>query len=186
MKGPVSTSATQRIPVFQNAFETASGGFTLDDSALTAGSTITAGSLIGFDEATRKAKVMKGGVLQANALDSATTYRILKNSNLVVGMTINLAGGTPRAITQIDTNNASYDTLTVGTTIGVAGTAGDLIAVSDIGSTAPKGLLLNDTVVDTDVELDVVIRATVYHRRISPVAATLKAMLPNIIFSESY
>lgn len=189
MLGLNKESVTSGIPVFQKDFETAQGGFTLDETVLAAGTIIKAGTVMGFDEATRKAKPLKGGVLQANATDSATTYRILKGSNAVVGQSINLTGGTARAITAIDTSNANYDEITVGTTIGVAGTAGDTLFVSDDGYTKAKGLLRNDATVPATgytETVSVVIRGTVYHRRIPPVSAAVKALLPNIIFSESY
>lgn len=186
MKGPVLTSTTSGIPIFQEIITTAQGGFTLDDSAITAGTVIKAGTVIGFDESTRKVKVAKSAVLQASALNSATTYDVLKGHNLVVGMTVNLPGGTGRAITAIDTSDPSYDRLTVGTTIGVAAAAGIMIAVADIGTTAPNGLLLEEVTADTNSEISVVIRGVVYHRRIPPVAAATKLLMPNIIFSESY
>lgn len=186
MKGPVLTTTTSGIPIFQEILTTAQGGFTLDDSALTVGSTIKAGTAIGIDEATRKVKVAKSAVLQASATNVATTYRVLKGHNLVVGMTVNLPGGTGRAITVIDPSNPSYDEFTVGTTIGVAANAGIMLAVADIGTTAPNGLLLEDVLVDTNAEISVVTRGVVYHRRIPPVAAATKLLMPNIIFSESY
>lgn len=182
-------SATSGVPKFQKILETAQGGFTLDESVLAAGTVIPAGTVIGFDESTRKAKPFKGGVLQANATDSATTYRILKGSNVAVGMSVNLTGGTARAITAINTSNGSYDELTVGTTIGVAGTAGDVLFVTDDGYSKAKGLLLNDATVPatgTTETISVVTRGTVYHRRIAPVAATVKALMPSVHFSESY
>lgn len=188
MKSRVLTTGTSGIPVFQYVEESASGGFVLDDTAIASGVTIKAGTVIGFDESTRKAKVAKMGVLQASATNVATTYQVLKGHILAVGMSVNLPGGTARAITVIDTSNASYDTLTVGTTIGVAAAAGIMIAVSDIATTAPNGLLLFD--VDQDsvqhVEIAVLLRCTVYHRRIPQVPASIKALLPNVIFSESF
>jgi hypothetical protein len=177
------------IPVFQKELETAQGGFTLDETVLSAGTVIKAGTVIGFDESTRKAKPFKGGVLQANAANNATTYRILKGSNVAVGMSLNLTGGTARAITAIDTSNANYDELTVGTTIGVAGTAGDVLFLNDDGYTKAKGLLRNDVEVPASGVTEfvsVVIRGTVYDRRIAPVATSVKTLMPNIIFSQSY
>lgn len=182
-----STSAG--VPVFQAQFEAAQGGFTLDESTLPAGTVIPAGTVMGIDESTRKAKPFKGGVLQANALNNATTYRLLKGSNAAIGMSINLSGGTSRAITALDTTNAAYDEATVGTTIGVAGTAGDVVFVTDDGYTKAKGLLRNDATVPasgTTETVSVVIRGTVYHRRIPPVAKSVQALMPTIIFSESF
>ncbi len=186
MKGPVSTSATTGVPVFQLVHETASGGFVLDDSTIAAGTELPAGTVIGFDETTRKAKVGKIATLQANATNTATEYRVLKGHKLVVGMSIFLPTGTARAITSIVTTDPDYDALNVGTTIGVAATAGDAIYVNDIGATAPKGLLYAPVTVETNTDLAVAIRATVYENRIQPVANSIKALMPNIIFSKSF
>ncbi len=182
-------SVVPGVAIFQKILETAQGGFTLDETVLPAGSVIKAGTVIGFDELTRKAKAMKGGVLQANAANNATTYRVTKGSNIAVGQSVNLTGGTARAITAIDTSNAAYDEFTVGTTIGVAGTAGDVVFVSDDGYTKAKGLLKNDVTVPAAGLVEtvaVVIRGTVYERRIPPVAASVKALMPTMIFSQSY
>jgi len=187
--GIQSETASQSVEVFQVVHETAQGGFTLDETVLAAGTTIPAGTVIGFDEATRKAKAGKLGVLQANATDSATAYRVTKGHNLAVGQSINLTGGTARAITAIDDSDPDYDELTVGTTIGVAGTAGDAVFVVDDGYSKAKGLLMNEVVVPASglVEtVSVVIRGTVYERRIGPVPASVKALMPNIIFSQSF
>lgn len=187
MKGPVLTSASLGAPVFQEIITTAQGGFVLDETVFPAGTILKAGTVVGYDESTRKAKVLKGGVLQASATNVDTTYKVLKGSNILVGMSLNLPGGTARAITAIDNSNASYDLLTVATTIGVAAAAGIMIAVTDIGSTSPDGLLLFDTEVDTaNTEVAVVLRGVVYHRRIPPIPASIAALLPNVILSESY
>lgn len=183
------TSATQNVEAWQLVLETAQGGFTLDETVLPAGSVIKAGTVMGFDEATRKATPYKGSTLQASATNVATTYQVNKNSNIAVGQTVNLAGGTPRAITAIDTSNANYDLITVGTTIGVTGAAGDAIFVVDNGFNKAKGLLQNDVEVPASplVEsVSVVIRGTVYARRIPPVSTAVRALMPSIIFSDSF
>ena len=169
--------------------ETAQGGFLLDDAAfVTDGEVIPAGTPIGFNESTRVAKVCKVGVAQANATNVATTYKILKGSLVKVGMSINSGAGTARAITEIDKTNADYDLLTVATTIGVAVTAGDCIFVSDAGYTGVKGLLYEDVTINSlgTTDVAVALRGTVFARRISPIPATVKALLPLIIFSESF
>lgn len=189
MLGVKSETASYSSEKFQLIKETAQGGFTLDESVLPAGTVIPAGTAIGFDESTRKAKPLKGGVLQANATDAATTYKVLKGSNLAVGMTVNLTGGTQRAITAIDKSNADYDEFTVGTTIGVAASAGAQVFVNDDGYTKAKGLLMNDAEVPASgftETVSVVIDGTVFSRRIAPISAAVKALMPNIIFSESY
>lgn len=185
----VKSTTTQPIPVFQKIYETVQGGFQLDETVLPAGTLIKAGTLMGVDEATRKGMPWKGGVLQTAALNTDVTYRFLKGSNLAVGQTINLPGGTPRAITAIDVSNANYDQITVGTTIGVAAAIGIGAFVNDNGNNKPFGLLLNDTEVPVSGQSEtfsVVPRGTVYDRRIPPIPASLKALIPSILFSQSF
>lgn len=187
MKSPVSTTGTYGVPVFQTVLETAQGGFTLDDTALTAGADLAPGLVVGFDESTRKAKIAKMAVLQAAATNVATEYRVLKGHTLKVGNSIKVEdGGTARAIDSIVTTDPDYDAINVLTTIGTAGDAGDAVYVDDIGYSAPKGLLYAPSIAEGNAELAVMIRGTVYHRRIAPVPAVVKAKMPNIIFSESY
>lgn len=187
MKGITKSTLNSGIPIFQKIIETAQGGFTLSEPTLAAGTTVPAGTVIGYDETTRLAVVAKFGVLQANALNSDTTYKVLKGSNLVVGMSVNLPGGTARAITAIDTSNTAYDTFTVGTTIGIAANAGIGAFVSDAGYNAGlKGLLMHDHDVATGEDIAVVIRGTVYANRIASVPASIQALIPTIIFSKSF
>jgi hypothetical protein len=187
MKAIVKTSLNAGIPIFQKIIETAQGGFTLSEPTLPVGTTVPAGTVIGYDESTRLAVVAKFGVLQAAALNSDVTYKVLKGSNLAIGMSINLPGGTARAITAIDVSNANYDLLTVGTTIGVAAAAGIGAFVSDAGYNAGlKGLLMHDHDVAVGEDVALVLRGTVYANRIAPVPASIQALIPTIIFSKSY
>lgn len=183
------TTVNSGAVLFQKVLEVAQGGFTLDDSGFSVGATITAGTPIGFDETTRLAKVAKVAVLHADAANNATTYQVKKGHYFKVGSSINLAGGTARAITVIDTSNAGYDVLTVGTTIGAAASAGANVFISDAGYTAVKGLLYSDVVLDANglADIAVVLRGTVYDRRIvAPIPASVKTSLPLIIFSQSF
>jgi hypothetical protein len=183
-------TATGQIPIFQAQFETAQGGFTLDESVVAAGAIIKAGTVIAYDEATRKAKPFKGAVLQAAVTNVATSYPVLKGHNLAIGMTVNLPGGTARAITGIVTTDPNFDTIQVATTIGVAANAGIGLSVTDTGSTGTVlGLLRNDVEMPAagiTATLSVVIRGTVYERRIPPVSAAQKALMPTMIFSQSF
>jgi hypothetical protein len=177
------------IVVFQDDVKVAQGGFLLDDAAFTTdGLVIPVGTPIGFDESTRIAKVCKVAVAQANATNSAVTYKVLKGHLLKVGSVINSGAGSAQAITAIDTTNADYDVLTVGTTLGVAVAAGDAIFVADAGYTGVKGLLYEDATINSNgvVDVAVVLHGTVYARRIPPVPATIQAKLPLIIFSQSF
>ena len=182
------TTVNTGIPIFQKVLEVAQGGFTLSDAAFPAGSTVLAGTPIGFDETTRLAKVAKYAVAQANAANNATTYPVQKGHNIKAGSQIKTGASGAQAVTAIDTSNANYDVITVGTTLGVAVTTGDSIFVDDAGSQTVKGLLYSDVDVDSNgiVDIAVVLRGTVYARRIPPVPASVQAKLPLIIFSQSF
>lgn len=169
--------------------EVSQGGFSLQDTAFaTEGQIIPAGTPIGFDESTRVATVAKLGVAQAGAADNATTIKVLKGHVLAVGMTIKSGASAGKAITVIDTTNADYDVITVATTLGVAIATGDALFIDDAGYTGVKGLLYEDAVIDSNgiADITVVLRGTVYARRITPVPASIQAKLPLIIFSQSY
>lgn len=190
---PVKTVVNSGVQVWQKVLETARGGFTLDNTGLATGLTIPAGTLLGYDESTRKAAVLKTATMQAAAADDAVAYKVLKGSAFAVGDDIaSVKGGKAYAITAIDTSNSDYDQLTVGTTLGVALVSGDVIFQSSAtGATvaaynvAPKGLLYEDTDVAADVDVSVVIRGTVYARRIPGTNAALQGLVPLIIFSQS-
>lgn len=188
------TYGTSDIPVFQGYgkdIQLAQGGFNLDTTGLVSGTVLKAGTPMTFDESTRKAKPMATAVVYENAGGSATQYKVKKGSILKVGDNFGKTkGGAAYAITAIDTINADYDLVTVGTTIGAV-TAGDLVFASTAtGATAAalpaiKGLLYADAIVASGESVSVAIRATVYARRV-PYSADIAAALPGIIFSQSY
>jgi uracil-DNA glycosylase len=184
------TSANSGVPIFQTVLETAQGGFTLNDNHYTSGTaSIKAGTPIGFDESTRLAKVCKIATAHANATNVATTYQVKKGHPFKVGSSIKVNASGAQTITVIDTSNADYDVLTVGTTLGVAVTAGDVYFIDDAGYQNVKGLLYADVAIPADGEVaaDVVLRGTVYERRLpSPVGASVKAKIPQILFSNSF
>jgi len=192
---PVKTTVNGGVPVFQSRLENAMGGFVLDDSTLTAGNTVKAGHPLGYDETTRKAKVVKLAKVYENATNSATTIKVYKGHHFKVGDYIaKTVGSAAYAVTAIDTSNAAYDSFTVGTTLGVVLTADTdvLFQSSATGASAAaysvtaKGLLYEDTEVGSNVSLSVVIRGTVYERRAPAVTAVVKTALPHIIYSQSY
>jgi len=192
---PVKTTVNGGIPVFQTRLESAIGGFVLDDSALTAADTVKAGQPMGYDEATRVAKVVKLAKVYENATNVATVIKVYKGHHFKVGDYIAfIVGDAAYAITVIDTSNAAYDSLTVGTTLGDALTADTSIlfqssatgAAAAAYSVTAKGLLYEDTDVADGVSVSVVIRGTVYERRVPAATAAVKTALPHIIYSLSY
>lgn len=65
--------------------------------------------------------VVKYAKVQANATDSATKIKVYKGHDFKVSDVVFAAeNGAAYAITAIDTSNAAYDELTVGTTLGAA------------------------------------------------------------------
>lgn len=187
---------TNSIPIWQGTgkdIQLAQGGFALVATGLAADTVIPAGTPFVFDEAARTATMMGSGYLQANATNSATTYRLVKGHTFKVGDYLSaVAGGTAYAITAIDTSNSAYDVATVGTTLGVGYSAGQvLFASSATGATASaypavNGLLYDDTLANAGESVSLVIKGTVYARRI-PFAytAALAALFDDIIFSQS-
>lgn len=81
---------------------------------------IPEGTVIGAPES-GKCHVVKYALVQANAANDATTIKIYKGHNFKVGDKVfAVESGKNYAISAIDTSNAAYDQITVGTTLGVA------------------------------------------------------------------
>lgn len=186
------------IPIWQGTdddIQLAQGGFYLAATGLPAGTIIPAGTGFVFDEATRAATMWGGAVLYADAGNTDVTYQVKKGHTLIVGKYLAaVSGGKAYAITAIDTSNAAYDVLTVGTTLGAALTAGaNLFASTATGASAAahaaiNGLLYDDKLATVGQDVSLVIRGTVYARRIPYAYSTAFAALTglkNIIFSQS-
>lgn len=191
------TDFTGEIPVWQGLgkdIQLLQGGVLLTTTGIPTDTVIPAGTPVVVNEATRTATFLGTGVLYANAGGTDTDYQVKKGHTLKVGdyFATGAAGGKAYAITAIDTSNSAYDVVTVGTTIGAA-TAGDLMYASTAtGATASAypvitGLVYADTVVGESgvaEEISVVIRGTVYARRV-PYNTTIAAALTRIIYSQS-
>lgn len=195
--GITRTPTKSGIPVYQGTakdIQLLQGGCLLNTTGLTAGSIIPAGTPVVYDEVTRVASILHNARAQANAGASAVNYPVEKGHSLAVGdyLASGAVGGKAFAITAIDTSNASFDTITVGTTIGAV-TAGDLLFASTAtGATASalpaiNGLTYDEVIVSSNISLSVVIRGTVYARRV-PWSAAIEALsgLKQFIYSKSY
>jgi hypothetical protein len=188
------------IPVFQRdkAFQLAQGGFTLDKTGLVAHQILLSGTPLVFDEAARTAVVLRTAKLFADAANNATTYSVLKGSPLKVGDYLAaVSGGAAYAITAIDTTTfTDHDVVTVGTTLGVALTAGaSLFNSTATGASAAalpaiNGLLYEDTIVAVtgiNQTVSAVVRAFVYARRTFYISALASVSgLDDITYSQSY
>jgi hypothetical protein len=187
MKALVKQSTSLDTPVFQAIYETVQGGFVLDETVLALGTTVKQGTVIGFDEATRKAKIAKYAVNLNASSANDTTYEVAKGHNLAIGMSVKVAGGSAQAISGINTTNPAFDVITVGTTLSASAVAaGAAIFVDDDGFNKAGGLLFDEVDVAVGADITVLNRGTVYERRIAPVPAVIKALIPNIIFSQSF
>jgi hypothetical protein len=192
---PVKTAVSYGVVVFQKVYENAQGGFTLSTTGLTSGYTIPEGAPFGYNEATRVATLLKTAQMYSSATNTDTTYQVKKGHAFAVGDYLaQVVGGKAYAITAIDTSNANYDVLTVGTTLAVTLSAGDVLFKSSAtGASAAvldvtvKGLLFSSKVVGSDDSVSIVVRGTVYARRYTPgYPSAVQTALSNIIFSQSY
>lgn len=180
--------------VFQEVLENAMGGFILDTTGLPADKLVLQGTPVKFDESTRVAQILICAEIYENADAAAVDYKVKKGHFFSVGNYLAAAvGGAAYAITAINTTNADYDTLTVGTTLGALSTGDIVFKSSATGAAAaalavtPKGLLYQDTKVETNSPCAVVLRGTVYARRVANgLHSAVRTALPLIIFSESY
>jgi hypothetical protein len=191
-----ATSVSSGVEIFKGQVKNASGGFCLDDSTLTADADVLKGTVVGFDEVTRVATVVKQAILYENASNTAVNYKVKKGHHFKVTDVISfVVGGAAKAIASITTTDPAYDTIGVGggNTLGVAITAGEVLfegaaAGTDTGAlkVTPKGLLYEDAVAQASENISVVIAGEVYQRRLpNGACAAVVAALPQIIFSQS-
>lgn len=190
---PVSTTVPGYAPVFQNIAKVDSGGSALISTGLTG--TLAAGTPVGVNEATRKATVIKTAVLHANATNTDVAYQVEKGHQFAVGDYLAATVGSKAyAISAIDTSNAGYDILTVGTTLGAALTSGlVLFQSSATGASAaalyvtPTGLIRFAVDVAADAPVVSVLDGIVYERRFANgYPSAVKSAITNIIFSQSF
>lgn len=105
-------------------------GVTVATTELVNGGILPEGAIVGKDSSTGVYHLIKTAVLAANAANDATTYTVKKGHHFKVGDFISAGiGKKAYAITAIATNSgdATCDDLTVGTTLGVAISAGEAI-----------------------------------------------------------
>jgi hypothetical protein len=198
------TSGIQGMEVFQSKnLEDVPGGLTLDaDNNFETGQNVQKGEMVVYDESTRLAIIAKLATVNANTSTPHTSIQVKKGHCLAVGDIISTGadGGEAYAITAVDfTSSSDYDTLTVGTSIGSL-TAGDVIWLSTgtggaTAGAAPavNGFLKNDVKPSANDAVSVVVRGTVYERRLPGVyggygvPSQFKTSLGDrILFSQSY
>lgn len=188
-----SQTEQRRPVVFDTKLEDIPGGVTVAVKNLTQ-KKVKAGTPIGKD-VNGLYHVVKVAKLHANAANDATTYQVKKGHNFKVGDFITIKPGAKAyAITAIDTSNADYDVLTVGTTLGVALTASNNVYLVEAVAQAatdssvlkfePVGLVGTtfDVTEDDNHLVDCVVRGSVREGVIDPISPELKSKLPLIRF----
>lgn len=191
-------------PIYYYIGKELPGGFNPDLSVFPKGSVVQTGTPIQVDEATRQAKVHVAVKVYEAASSGATSVKVSKlkgGSVLSVGQNVmvapsTIAGtGTGYEITAIDSTNASYDVLTIGAALGANVAEGAiLVEASASGAGAsikvvPNALTRFDIYVDptsAQFTCGAVVEATIYDRRIPPVAQVVKDLFQKeITFSQS-
>lgn len=178
--------------VFATKIEDVIGGVTVAVADFVDEAVIPAGSVVGKDN-TGLFHVLKTAKLHTAATNSATDYLVLKGHGFKVGDFIAaLTGAKAYAITAINTTNADYDTITVGTTLGVAVAqyAGIFQALAEAASNtsafkvtpyAVTGHSIQMKAGDTNA-VDAWLRASLYEANAPVATAQIKAALPQILW----
>lgn len=186
-----SDAAAEKV-AFATKLEDISGGVTVAAADFTNGAIIPAGSVIGKDT-NGLYHILKTARLHTAATNTATDYLVLKGHGFKVGdFMAALTGAKAYAITAINTGNADYDTISVGTTLGVAIAqyAGVFQALAESTSTtsafkvaplAVTGSSLELKTGDTNV-VDAYLRATLIEANVPVATAQIKAALPQILW----
>lgn len=178
--------------VFATKIEDIIGGITLAAGDFVEGDIVPAGTLVGKD-GNNLYHALKTAKMYANATNVATDYQVVKGHGFKVGdFFASAVGAKAYAITAINKSNAAYDILTLGTTIGVALTAGQAVfqALAESATTtsafkvqplAITGHTVEIVANDTNV-VDAYLRASVFEVNCPPVTTAMKTLVPQILF----
>ena len=184
-------------PVFIEIHSDYKGGGTLNNTGMVDNSLVRAGAFVNFDENTRLVSLLKTAVIVEVAGASATAYKIAKLNNNQPHLFVSgdvfakTVGGASYAGT-IDTSNADYDVVTVGTTLGAMAVGDVLFHSASSGASAGalkvsvNGQLRNDYRSGKNVFVAVVRQGINYKRRLPFAApqAVIDALKGLIIFSD--
>jgi hypothetical protein len=189
----LKTSESEGKVVFDSSLETVPGGVCVAVTDLNASLTSLAeGTAVGKDS-NGLYHVNKCASAHADAANNATDYQVKKGHPFKVGNFLTTGTSLKAyAITAITTTEAAYDTLSVGTSLGVAVTAGDILteaAAQSTGTTSalkytPVGLIgaqINITSGDNHT-VDVIVRGSVRSGNLPYTHAAIKSALPLIRF----
>lgn len=157
------------------------------------GFTVASVTVAGTGTSDLSTAVLNASVTLAGGSE-AQDYKVKKGHFLVVGEYVGATvGGAAYAISAIDTSNADYDIITLATTLGALDAGTVLFKSSATGATnaalhvTPNGLLLDYVKIEDNVSCSLVIRGTVYKKRVANgIHSAVQTALPNIIFNNSY
>lgn len=193
MLQPKKTISSGSIPIFaDDNVRVAVGGHSLVVTGLTDGDVLPAGSALKLDDAARTATLCKTAVVYEDLGNTGVAIKIKKGHQLKSTNVVAVAvGGKSYAGTL--TVGTDYDTFTVGTTLGVALTAGDVLFESATEGAAtgalkntPTALLYDAVKVESGASVASAISGYVYQNRVPALSAAMIAALPQIIFTKSF
>lgn len=188
-------TGTERSLCIELVLEDIPGGGTIEpDDFKTDTTELDEGALVGKDS-NGIYHLVKTAELYEDEINTETDYKVLKSHEFKVGDVIVasvITGSAAIAITAITTTETDYDTITVGTTLGLAMSDGDVLAqatetaASGAGALkyTPVGITLNSVDLSkANKGAGILVRGTVNQSLLAfPVDATLKAHLPLIRF----
>lgn len=151
------------------------------------GAALLEGTPIGYSSTDSMFHVTKTAKIVTDAANNATTYDVAKGNHFKVGDYFATDGANGQQITAIDkTTNADKDVITVGTTLGVAITAGVIAFQSAAGNKVPKYVPTAiagssyDVVANDNMPVDAWVIAVVRKGNAPAVNDTLKGTLKGI------
>jgi len=177
---------------FVTKIEDIPGGVTVAAADFVDDAIVPAGSVVGKD-GNGLYHVLKTATLHTAASNSTTDYLVLKGHGFKVGdFVASVTGGKAYAITAINTSNDAYDTITLGTTLGVAvaqyagifQAAGESTTTTSAFKVTPEAVIGHSMQIkagDTNV-VDAWRRATLVAANAPVATAQIKAALPHILW----
>lgn len=162
------------------------GGVTVKTSEL-GGSVLFEGTALGYSASDGMYHVAKTATIITNATNSATTYEVAKGHHFKVGDVFATEGANGQTVTVIDKSDASKDVITVGTTLGVAisagvvafqanATGGKVVKYPPIG-VAGSSYDVDGTNLFVDIWVVAVVRAGLAPKLNDTVSATMKGVI---------
>lgn len=190
-----SSNDSERPLMLEKILEDIPGGGTIEkDDFKSVTEAMPEGTLLAKDSNGLYHPVKTAELYEEAAVD-ATAYKVKKNHEFKVGEFFMDAGKTSKAyaITAIDTSNADYDSITVGTTLGKVLAVGTVMVQASAQAATlgagtykytPDGIALNSVdLTKANLGCGILVRGTVIQSLLPyPVDSNIKALLPLIRF----